>query len=126
MRNGTLLTALSLAVLTFAGCDSLINTQSIAVTATAYNSDPNQTDDTPYTPACGGDLRDGQPAIAVSRDLYSAGLRCGLTVSVNGKNYVIRDTMNARFKRRIDIYHGTDKRAALAFGKRTVQLAWRG
>lgn len=125
MRNGLLLTTLSVGVLTLASCDSLINTNTLKVTATAYTSHGNQTDSTPFTPACGGDLRDGVPTIAVSRDLFRAGLHCGTTVTINGNQYIVRDKMNKRYTQRIDIYHGTDLSAALEFGKRTVTIGWR-
>ena len=112
----------------FVFVDQAINSLShkVSVTATAYTSHPNQTDSTPFEPACGGDLRDGQRAIAVSRDLMRNGLKCGVRVSVNGEKFVVRDVMNKRFSNRIDIYHGRNLRAARQFGKRTVQLAWGG
>jgi hypothetical protein len=44
-------------------------TTSLRVTATAYNSLPGQTDNTPDLAAWGDRLRPGMKAIAVSRDL---------------------------------------------------------
>lgn len=105
--------------------EQAVNTTTRTVTATAYTSHRNQTDSTPFKPACGGDLRDGQRAIAVSRDLMRNGLKCGVKVTVNGTEFVVRDTMNKRFTKRIDIYHGTDRKAAQRFGKRSVNIQWR-
>ncbi|OQX16173.1 MAG: hypothetical protein BWK73_04735 [Thiothrix lacustris] len=68
--NGKLvLMAIMFGTLGYVMYDGKTNTKSITVTATAYTSHPSQTDSTPYTPACGGDLRDGTPTIAVSNDL---------------------------------------------------------
>src|SRR5262245_35382490 len=49
--------------------------QSLRVTATAFNSLPDQTDARPTQTAFGGQLRPGMNAIAVSDDLYAIGLR---------------------------------------------------
>jgi 3D (Asp-Asp-Asp) domain-containing protein len=105
--------------------DDTLHTNKRTVTATAYTSHQNQTDSTPFEPACGGDLRDGRRAIAVSTDLFRHGLKCGVKVRINGNEYVVRDRMNNRFSNRIDLYAGLDSHAARQFGKRAVEIEWR-
>jgi len=38
--------------------------------------------------------------------------------------YTVMDKLNERWKRRIDIYMGTDKKAANQWGKREVTIRW--
>jgi 3D (Asp-Asp-Asp) domain-containing protein len=65
-------------------------------------------------------------AIAVSRDLVALGLVRGTSVRIEGLRgeYEVLDTMPPRWRRRIDIFMGTDRRAALSWGKRTVRIQW--
>ncbi len=61
--------------------------------------------------------------IAVSRDLLSKyGMRNGTKVRISGLPgyYRVRDKMNKRYKKRIDIYMGVDRRKALRWGRRSV------
>lgn len=116
---------LSLCVMAFATVDSLINTRSRTVIVTAYTSSPNETDSTPYLPACGGELVPGDKAVAVSRDLEKHGIKCGMSIWINGVAYQVRDRMHKRWTNRIDIYAGDDKHAAKAFGKRRLSIKWR-
>ena len=65
--------------------------------------------------------------IAVSRDLLTRyGLRNGTRVKIGGLRgfYTVRDKMNKRFKKRIDIYMGTNRRRALRWGRRSVTISW--
>jgi len=82
------------------------------VTATAYNSDPAQTDSTPLITASGTRARVG--TLAVSRDLLKL-LPYGTTV------YVVEDTMHPRWERRVDFWM-PDRQAARRFGRRELLL----
>ena len=97
----------------------------LRVTATAYTSHGAQTDSTPFLAAWNNRIRPGMKVIAVSRDLIRKyGLGNGAKVRIGGLPgvYTVRDKMNKRFRRRIDIYMGTDRRRALRWGKRSVVI----
>lgn len=97
------------------------------VTATAYNSLPSQTDGTPNVAAWGDRLFPGLRAIAVSRDLLTKyGLTRGAKVKIKGLEgeYVVLDKMHPRWRKKIDIYMGKDRRAAKRWGRRDVTIHW--
>ncbi|HXG27480.1 MAG TPA: hypothetical protein VNJ47_01355 [Nevskiales bacterium] len=96
----------------------------LVVTATAYNSVPEQTDDDPDIAAWGDRLEPGTKSIAVSRDLLEKGLKRHARVRIHGLpgEYVVLDKMHQRWENRIDIYMGEDVRAARHFGKRKVRI----
>jgi LysM repeat protein len=99
----------------------------LRVTATAYSSHGNQTDGTPFLAAWNNRLRPGMKIIAVSRDLlYKYGMRNGTKVRISGLPgiYRVRDKMNKRYKKRIDIYMGVNRRKALKWGRRSVVIYW--
>jgi LysM repeat protein/3D (Asp-Asp-Asp) domain-containing protein len=99
----------------------------LRVTATAYTSHRGQTDNTPFLAAWNNRLRPGMKAIAVSRDLlHKYGMRNGTRVKIAGLSgyYRVRDKMNKRYKKRIDIYMGTNRRKALKWGRRSVVIYW--
>ncbi|MBW1843009.1 MAG: 3D domain-containing protein [Deltaproteobacteria bacterium] len=100
--------------------------RSLTVTATAYNSLPEQTDDEPHLAAWGDSLAPGMKVIAVSRDLIPAGLDRRTPVKIEGFPgvYLVLDKMNKRWEKRIDIYMGHDLEAARAWGKRQVEISW--
>ena len=97
---------------------------SLEVTATAYTSSPGETDSTPTLAAWGDTLEPGMKAIAVSRDLIKMGLKHGAKVSIDGLSgeYIVLDKMNKRWKKKIDIYMGLDKKAAKEWGKKKVVI----
>ena len=99
---------------------------SLIVTATAYNSFPEQTGDQPNLAAWGDSLIPGIQAIAVSRDLIPLGLDHRTSVSIEGFSgeFLVLDKMNKRWEKRIDIYMGDDLEAARAWGKRQVEIRW--
>jgi len=65
-------------------------------------------------------------AIAVSADLISLGLTRGTRVRIDGISgeYVVLDRMPPKWKKRIDLYMGTDVKAARRWGKREVMIYW--
>ena len=98
--------------------------RALAVVATAYNSLPGQTQGDPRVAAWGDVLVPGMRAVAVSPDLLRLGLRRGVRVRIDGLRgeFVVLDKMPPRWRRRIDLYLGTDEAAALAWGRRTVTI----
>jgi LysM repeat protein len=99
----------------------------LRVTATAYSSHRGQTDKTPFLAAWNNHIRPGMKIIAVSRDLlYKYGMKNGTKVKIAGLRgyYTVRDKMNKRYKKRIDIYMGVNRRRALRWGRRRVVIYW--
>ena len=99
----------------------------LRVTATAYSSHRGQTDKTPFLAAWNNRLRPGMKIIAVSRDMLTRyGMKNGTKVRIGGLRgiYRVRDKMNKRYRKRIDIYMGVDRRRALRWGRRSVVIYW--
>lgn len=97
----------------------------LSVTATAYTSHVGQTDSTPFLAAWNNRIRPGMKIIAVSPDLIRRyGLTNGKKVRIGGLSgiYTVRDKMNKRWRKRIDIYMGTSRWRALRWGRRRVTL----
>lgn len=117
---------LSMQVL-FSSADAKKEIKTIEVLATAYNSVPEQTDDTPFEAAWGDILNPGVKSIAVSRDLLDMGLTQYSKVEIDGLpgEYVVLDKMNSRWKKKIDIYMGTDIEEALEWGVKKVTIKWK-
>ncbi|WP_345276725.1 hypothetical protein [Litoribaculum gwangyangense] len=92
------------------------------VTATAYNSLSYQTDSSPLITAFGDSLKPGLKYIAVSNDLLRKGLKHNIPVKIEGLEgiYWVKDKMHPRWKNKIDIYMGTDVKAAKLWGRKKV------
>jgi 3D (Asp-Asp-Asp) domain-containing protein len=101
---------------------------SALVTASAYTSHPDQTDGDPFVTASGRRLEPGMRALAVSGDLFEAGLDFGTRVRVEGMEgeWVVLDRMPDGRTRAIDLYFGLDEEAALRFGRKRVRIDWDG
>lgn len=97
------------------------------VTATAYNSLASQTNSNPHITAFGDSLKPGLRYIAVSRNLLKQGLTHNTLVKIEGLEgtYLVKDKMNKRWMNRIDIYMGTDVKAAKQWGRRKVNISFR-
>ena len=104
------------------------------IVSTAYNSDINQTDSTPFITASGERVKDG--TLALSRDLIRAenelmarmGYNNAATISfgdtvdvVYVRRMVVHDTMNRRFTERADIWMYSESDARL-WGIRDVYI----
>ncbi len=111
-------------LLSCAGTNS--HRKELVVTATAYNSLPDQTEGDPEIGAWGDRLDPAVPSIAVSRDLEKMGLTRGARLRIEGfeREFIVLDRMNRRWERRIDIYMGVDRQAALNWGKREVRITF--
>jgi len=122
---GCLLAVVVTGAVVAAGADEPVP-RSRQVVASAYNSLPDQTTGDPAVTACGDRLEPGMRLIAVSRDLFADGLVCGARVSIEGMpgDYRVADKMPERWSNKIDIYMGTDRKKALAWGKRSVRIRW--
>lgn len=102
--------------------------KSLEVTATAYNSLPAQTSKIhPNITAWGDSLAPGMKVIAVSQDLIPMGLDHNTPVKLEGDTttYIVKDKMNPKWKNRIDIYMGEDKRKALEWGRKKITIHYR-
>jgi len=115
---------MALLLLSLSACASKVN--SLEVTATAYTSHKGQTDSSPSIAAWGDKLKPGMKCIAVSRDLLKMGLHHGSVVQIEGfeGEYIVLDKMNKRWKKKIDIYMGMDRKLALQWGKKKVTIYW--
>lgn len=100
--------------------------RTMTVTASAYNSLRGQTTGNPSIAAWGDKLRPGMKSIAVSRDLQRMGLEHRAEVKIKGLpgTYLVLDRMHSRWKKKIDIYMGTDRSRAMRWGKRKVEITW--
>lgn len=99
----------------------------IEVTATAYNTTEFQTKKGNDGIAAWGDtLVPGEKAIAVSRDLIIRGLTHNKVVKIEGLEgeYMVKDKMNKRYTKSIDIYMGQDVKAAKAWGRQKVKITF--
>ena len=104
--------------------DDAAQRRTLSLTATAYNSVPEQTNSEPNIAAWGDSLTPGMKVIAVSRDLLEMGLTRGAEVEIDGipGTYRVLDKMGRRWEKRIDIYMGEDIQAAREWGVRSVQI----
>ncbi len=97
----------------------------LSVTATAYNALEHQTKKgNPRLAAWGDLLEDGVKAVAVSRDLIAMGLDHNEEIEIEGLDgtFIVKDKMNRRWKKKIDIFMGLDEEAAKEYGKRKVEI----
>ena len=116
---------LSLLIL-LTSADTKKEIKTLEVLATAYNSVPEQTDDTPFEAAWGDILDPEVKSIAVSWDLLDMGLTQYSIVEIAGLpgKYIVLDKMNSRWEKKIDIYMGTDIEEALQWGIKKVTISW--
>ncbi|WP_296619209.1 hypothetical protein [Marivirga sp.] len=103
-----------------------IEYDTLTVTATAYNSVEAQTKEgNPALAAWGDTLKPGMKAIAISRDFLKENLiGHNSEVKIEGLEgtYIVKDKMNKRWTRKIDIYMGVDEEAARNWGKQEVEI----
>lgn len=99
---------------------------SMEVVATAYNSTKAQTEGNPNITAWGDTLTPTTKSIAVSRDLIKKGLTHNTKVKIDGFEgiYIVNDKMHAKWRNKIDIYFGTDVKAARKWGRKKVKIRY--
>lgn len=108
-------------------CIRMPEPRSMWVTATAYTLSETETKKGNVGLAAWGDqLEPGMKAIAVSRDLIPHGLTHGTEVEIDGLagTYIVRDKMNRRWREKIDIFMGHDRKRAREFGKQQLTIRW--
>lgn len=117
-------------IISFYNCtnDTSLDCQknTMKVTATAYNSLAYQTNSNPSITAFGDSLKPGLKYIAVSRDLLDSGLVHNTKVKLQGFDslFTVKDKMNSRFRKRIDIYMGIDVKKAKKWGKKKIEIEY--
>ncbi len=122
---------ITISVLSGLSCKEEVHTpyewKTMEVTATAYNSLAYQTSSNPHITAFGDSLKPGLRYIAVSRDLLKKGLSHNTLVKIEGLEgtYLVKDKMNRRWRNRIDVYMGTDVKAARQWGRRNINISYR-
>ena len=91
----------------------------IKVSASAYSSDPDQTDDTPFITASGSTVRDG----IVATNFLPFGTKIKIPKVFGDKVFTVEDRMNARYneKQYIDIWFDNTL-SAIHFGRKTVLI----
>lgn len=87
------------------------------VIATAYNSLPNQTDDTPFITASGTHVRPG----VIAANFLPIGTKVKIPDYYGDQVFVVEDRMNQRYDKRIDIWMEGIEGARL-WGVRTVAI----
>ena len=97
---------------------------SMEVMASAYNSTKAQTEGNPFITAWGDTLQSTTKSIAVSRDLIKKGLTHNTKVKIEGFSsiYVVNDKMHSKWRNKIDIYFGSDVKAAQQWGRKKVRI----
>ena len=93
------------------------NNPTYTVTATAYSSTPDQTDDSPFITASGTHVRDG----IVATNFLPFGTVIKIPNIYGDKLFVVEDRMNRRYTDRVDIWFA-DRGSAIQFGKRTITI----
>lgn len=92
-------------------------TRTIMVPATAYTSDPWETDDTPFITASGSTVRHG----IIAANFLPIGTRVRMPDLYGDEVFIVEDRMNARYRQRIDIWM-EEKQEARQFGIKQVKL----
>lgn len=92
----------------------------LEVTVSAFNSVSWQTDGDATITAWGDTLQDGMRCIAISRDLMALGLEHNTEVEIEGLpgTFLVKDKMNRRFLKHVDLYMGTDVSKAREWGRK--------
>lgn len=95
--------------------------KTMTVTATAYTSAVNETDDTPCITANGYDLCEANEENVIAANFLKFGTKVRIPDVFGDQIFTVQDRMNARYTTRIDVWT-TTKAKAFAFGKRTVEI----
>ena len=96
------------------------------VTVSAYNSVSWQTDGDPNIAAWGDTLKPGLKAVAISRDLLQMGLKHNTMVQIDTfpDTFLVKDKMHRRWRKRMDIYMGTDVKKAREWGRKKLMICY--
>jgi 3D (Asp-Asp-Asp) domain-containing protein len=91
--------------------------RTFVVATSAYTSDPNETDSSPFTTANGTRVRDG----IVAANFLKFGTRIRIPDYFGDKVFEVHDRMNARYTQRVDIWM-LGKAEAFSWGVRNVKI----
>ncbi len=94
-----------------------VQARTVTVTATAYSSSVDETDDTPFITAKGTYVRDG----IIAANFLPFGTAVKIPGMFGDKIFVVEDRMNKRYTDRIDVWMPS-KQEAFQFGKRKVLI----
>lgn len=80
----------------------------------------------PAITAFGDTLKPGMKVIAVSRDLLDSGLTHNSKIYIPQleDTFLVKDKMNRRFIRKIDIYFGVDRDSAIEWGLQKTEVCF--
>lgn len=87
------------------------------ITVTSYNSEPGQTDSTPFITAFGTTVRDG----IVATNFLPKGTLVRFPEQFGDKVFVVEDRMNSRYYYRMDIWMA-EKQEAIQFGTKYLKM----
>jgi 3D (Asp-Asp-Asp) domain-containing protein len=87
------------------------------VSASAYSSSVDETDDTPFITAKGTYVRDG----IVAANFLPFGTAIKIPSLYGNKIFVVEDRMNSRYNRNIDLWFPS-KELAKQFGRKTITI----
>ena len=87
------------------------------VTVTSYNSEPGQTDDSPFITAFNTKVRDG----IVATNFLPKGTIVRFPDEFGEKEFVVEDRMNQRYYYRMDIWMA-DKAESIKFGAKVLKM----
>ena len=91
--------------------------QTTTIWVTSYNSEPGQTDSTPFVTAFGTQVRDG----IVATNYLPKGTKVRFPDLFGNKVFVVEDRMNIRYNKRMDIW-SADKQFSREFGARYLKM----
>jgi len=92
--------------------------RTLHTTATAYNSQPNQTDSSPFITASGSCVREG----VVASNAFRIGTKIRMPELFGDKIFVVEDRMNERYSKRVDIWMASEDDAREFGLKRGVKI----
>ncbi len=98
----------------------------LEVTVSAYNSVSWQTQGNPNIAAWGDTLKPGMKVVAISRDLLALGITHNsmITIDTMKDTFLVKDKMNRRWRKRIDIYMGKDVKKAREWGRQKLFICY--
>ncbi len=93
----------------------------MTVVATAYNSEPRQTDSTPCITANGFNVCQHKIEDTLAANFLRFGTKVKIPEIFGDRIFVVRDRMNPRYAYRIDVWMN-NRNDAITFGKRLVKI----
>ena len=99
------------------GTEYLPSKKVINIVVTSYNSEPGQTDSTPFITAFGTQVRDG----IIATNYLPKGTKVRFPDLYGSKVFVVEDRMNIRYTKRVDIW-SADKEFSKKFGARYLRM----